>query len=522
MLGALLLFCGFLITIRRASWLPLTTGPPTNTSSPADRALLVALVPSWRTTESLTSVQFQVVPSLARTTTSWPETDWIVPRSNASVLGPALVSKVNWPSMPPSLRSRTIAARACRVWVAAALAVVPLLPLAVVVGVAAVVSASFSTAAWPVGPPVAAAAGLLLSIVTAPKAAPPTSTAAATPPATSRPRLVVAAGRRGWRCAGRFRLVSGVHVVVVHVTQIARRVWEVGSLSLGIRRELAPRLGRMITMEFGVAIFPTHDAIRPGDVARLAEERGHESLFFPEHTHIPVEHSPYPGGGPLPYRYVHTFDLFVALTAAASATSRLRIGSGVCLVIERDPITTAKETASVDYLSGGRFEFGVGAGWNREEMANHGTDPRTRMAVMRERVEAIKAIWTTDEASYAGEYVNFDRIWSWPKPAQRPHPPVIVGGEGPTVLDRVLAFGDAWMPNHGPSDLIKRSAELRLRADRHISLQVMGVPADPAVFEAYAAEEFDRVVHWLPSAGRGPVERALDAYESAILEFTGG
>lgn len=277
----------------------------------------------------------------------------------------------------------------------------------------------------------------------------------------------------------------------------------------------------MITMEFGVAIFPTHDAIRPGDVARLAEERGHESLFFPEHTHIPVEHSPYPGGGPLPQRYIHTFDLFVALTAAASATSRLRVGSGVCLVIQRDPIITAKETASVDYLSGGRFEFGVGAGWNREEMANHGTDPRTRMAVMRERVEAVKAIWTTDEASYSGEYVNFDRIWSWPKPAQRPHPPVIVGGEGPTVFDRVLAFGDAWMPNHGPSDLIKRSAELRLRADRQISLQVMGVPADPAVFEAYAAEGFDRVVHWLPSAGRGPVERAFDTYESAIAEFTG-
>jgi len=145
----------------------------------------------------------------------------------------------------------------------------------------------------------------------------------------------------------------------------------------------------------------------------------------------------------------------------------------------------------------------------------------TNETAVRERVEAVKAIWTTDEASYLGEYVNFDRIWSWPKPAQRPHPPVIVGGEGPTVFDRVLAFGDAWMPNHGPSDLIKRSAELRLRADRHISLQVMGVPADPSVFEAYAAEGFDRVVHWLPSAGRGPVERALDGYESAIAEFTG-
>ena len=241
-----------------------------------------------------------------------------------------------------------------------------------------------------------------------------------------------------------------------------------------------PRLGHMDT---GVAIFPTHDAIAPAEMARLAEERGHESLFFPEHTHIPADRqSPWPGGRELPRKYAHTFDLFVAVTAALTVTSRLRVGSGICLVVERDPIITAKEVASVDYLSGGRFEFGVGAGWNREEMANHGTDPRRRMDLLRERVEAMKEIWTSDEASYAGQYASFERIWSWPKPAQRPYPPVLVGGNGPGVLDRVLAFGDAWMPNHGPSDLIKRSAELRLRADRHISLQVMGVPADPAVF----------------------------------------
>jgi probable F420-dependent oxidoreductase len=280
----------------------------------------------------------------------------------------------------------------------------------------------------------------------------------------------------------------------------------------------------MIGMEFGVAIFPTHDAIRPGDVARLAEERGHESLFFPEHTHMPTSHSPHPSGQALPRRYAHTFDLFVAVTAAVTATSRLRVGSGVCLVIQRDPITTAKEVASVDYLSGGRFEFGVGAGWNREEMENHGTDPRKRMAVLRERVEAMKAIWTEEEASYSGEFVRFDRIWSWPKPAQRPHPPVLVGGEGPTVLDRVLAFGDAWFPNYARpgSGILDRAAELRARADRRISLQVMGIPADPKALEAFAAAGFDRAVHWLPSAGRGPVERALDAYESAIVEFTGG
>jgi probable F420-dependent oxidoreductase len=275
-------------------------------------------------------------------------------------------------------------------------------------------------------------------------------------------------------------------------------------------------------MNLGVAIFPTHDAIAPADVARLAEERGYESLFFPEHTHIPASReTPYPGGRELPRRYYHPFDLFVAVTAALSATSRLRVGSGVCLVIQRDPIITAKEVASVDFLSGGRFEFGVGAGWNREEMANHGTDPRVRMAVMRERVEAMKAIWTSDEASYRGTYVSFDRIWSWPKPAQRPHPPVLVGGDGPGVLDRVLAFGDAWIPNYAPSGILERAKELRARADRPVGLMVMGVPADPRVLESYAKVGFSRAVHWLPSAPRGPVERASDAFEAAVAEFTG-
>jgi len=274
-------------------------------------------------------------------------------------------------------------------------------------------------------------------------------------------------------------------------------------------------------MDFGVAIFPTHDAIQAPEVARLAELRGHESLFFPEHTHIPASRqTPYPGGRALPRKYAHTLDPFVALTAAASATSRLRVGTGVCLVIERDPIVTAKEVASVDVLSGGRFEFGVGAGWNREEMANHGTDPRVRMAVMRERVEAMKAIWTSDEASYAGAHVRFERIWSWPKPAQRPHPPVLVGGNGPGVLDRVLAFGDAWFPNHAP-EIVDRAMELRARADRPVALMVMGVPADPRVIEAYAKAGFARAVHWLPSAPRGPVEQELDVFEAAVAEFTG-
>jgi alkanesulfonate monooxygenase SsuD/methylene tetrahydromethanopterin reductase-like flavin-dependent oxidoreductase (luciferase family) len=154
-------------------------------------------------------------------------------------------------------------------------------------------------------------------------------------------------------------------------------------------------------------------------------------------------------------------------------------------------------------------------------MANHGTDPRVRMAVMRERIEAMKAIWTSDEASYAGEYVSFDRIWSWPKPAQRPHPPVLVGGDGPGVLDRVLAFGDGWFPNYAPEGILDRAKELRERADRPVRLMVMGVPSDPRALEAYAAGGFERAVHWLPSAQRGPVERELDAFEAAVAEFSG-
>src|ERR1017187_7955808 len=277
-------------------------------------------------------------------------------------------------------------------------------------------------------------------------------------------------------------------------------------------------------MDFGVGYFPTHDGIGPGPLARMVEERGQESLVFAEHTHIPASReSPYPAGGELPQKYWHCYDLFVALTAAAVATSRLRVGSGICLVTERDPIVTAKAVASIDHLSGGRLEFGVGAGWNREEMANHGTDPRTRMRLMHERIEAMKAIWTQDEASYHGEFVDFERIWSWPKPAQRPHPPVLVGGNGPTVLERVLAFGDAWFPSYarGADDIVKRAQELRSRAERPIDLMVMGVPPDAAALERLQDAGARRVVHWIPSAGLPMVEQALERWESAIAELTG-
>ncbi|MGI5241159.1 LLM class F420-dependent oxidoreductase [Dactylosporangium sp. CA-139066] len=274
-------------------------------------------------------------------------------------------------------------------------------------------------------------------------------------------------------------------------------------------------------MDFGIGYFPTHNAMAPGDLARLAEERGQSAVFFAEHTHIPASRdTPYQDGQELPQKYWHTYDLFVALTAAAAATSRLRIGSGICLVIERDPIITAKEVASLDHLSGGRFEFGVGAGWNREEMRNHGTDPRVRMAVLRERVEAMKAIWAKVEASYHGKYVDFERIWSFPKPAQRPHPPILVGGTGPGVLDRVLAFGDAWFPNYGEG-VVERIGELRSRAERPIDVQVLSAPADPAVLQRLHEAGVQRASRWIPSGKRSVVERGLEQWERAIADFAG-
>jgi probable F420-dependent oxidoreductase len=281
-------------------------------------------------------------------------------------------------------------------------------------------------------------------------------------------------------------------------------------------------------MQFGVAIFPTEDVPTPTELAQMAEERGFESLLFPEHTHIPASReSPYPAGGELPPEYSRTYDPFVALTAAASASRSLRIGTGICLVIERDPIITAKEVASVDVLSGGRFLFGVGAGWNREEMENHGTDPSQRFAIMRERIEAMKEIWAQEEASYSGTHVSFDRIWCWPKPVQRPHPPVLVGGNGPRVLDRVLAFGDEWMPNRVRDDqIIPRFEELaRLAAEAGrdpIPITVAGMMRDPARIERFERAGVHRGLFWLPASGRDEVEQAFDRYAAAADEYRRG
>ena len=271
-------------------------------------------------------------------------------------------------------------------------------------------------------------------------------------------------------------------------------------------------------MRYGIAVFPADYAADPATIARLVEERGFESLFSPEHTHIPAaRQTPYPAGGELPRQYSRTYDPFVALTAAAAVTERILLATGICLVIERDPIVTAKEVASLDRLSGGRFLFGVGAGWNIEEMENHGTNPRRRFALMRERIEAMKAIWTEDEAAYHGDQVDFDRIWCWPKPLQKPHPPVLVGGNGERVLERVVAFGDEWMPNRasGLRERIQALNRLAGEAGRDpIPVTLSGATPDPALIERGEEAGVHRCAFYIEPADAGETERQLDELAS--------
>jgi probable F420-dependent oxidoreductase len=279
-------------------------------------------------------------------------------------------------------------------------------------------------------------------------------------------------------------------------------------------------------VKFGVGYFPTADGVDPLTLARMVEERPFESLFFTDHTHIPASReTPYPAGTELPPEYSSMYDPFVALTAAAGVTERIKLGTGVCLVIERDPIVTAKQAASVDRLSGGRLLFGVGAGWNEEEMANHGTNPRRRFSILRERVEAIKEIWTNDEATYHGEHVNFDRIWCWPKPLSEPHPPVIVGGHGTKVLERVLAFGDEWMPNRIGDDqkISARIARLRLAGEDAgrgpIPTTLANATTEPDVLELYENAGVHRALFWLAQGDVADAERRLDRIAAGIEAY---
>ena len=275
-------------------------------------------------------------------------------------------------------------------------------------------------------------------------------------------------------------------------------------------------------MKYGVTVFPTDYSIDPASLGKAVEERGFDSVFFPEHTHIPTSRrTPWPGGAPLPKEYSHTYDPFLALTAVAMVTKKLLLGTGICLVMEHDPIVLAKEIASLDLISGGRFLFGVGGGWNEEEMEDHGTDPKRRFKVMRERIEAMKEIWTKDEAEYHGEFVNFDPLWSWPKPVQKPHPPVYVGGNGEHTLRRVIQYGDAWMPIPGRgANIGERMKELQaMAADAGrgpIPVTVYGTMARDEVVGHYDEIGVDRCIFWLPSAPADEVLPALDRYVSLM------
>jgi probable F420-dependent oxidoreductase len=273
-------------------------------------------------------------------------------------------------------------------------------------------------------------------------------------------------------------------------------------------------------MEIGVFYFPVDYGINIAELAAALEERGFESLFVPEHTHIPVSRkSPFPSGGEMPRRYAHTHDPFVALSFAAAATKKLLLGTGICLIPERDPIVTAKCVASLDQLSGGRVVFGIGGGWNVEEMENHGARYRTRFKLMGERILAMKALWTMDEAEYHGEMVDFDPVWSYPKPAQRPHPPILLGGETDYTLKRVVDYCDGWFPRPGRGFEIRAQLErLHQMADkagrdrRTLSTSVFRAPADKAALAEYSEAGIDRAVLEIPDLSRDEILRVLDSY----------
>ncbi len=277
-------------------------------------------------------------------------------------------------------------------------------------------------------------------------------------------------------------------------------------------------------MHYAVMLFPTDYSIPPTDLAQEAEGRGFESIWFPEHSHIPASReTPFPGGGDLPKHYYEALDPFVALASAAAVTSTIKLATGICLVVQRDPIQTAKSVASLDQVSGGRVLFGIGAGWNEDEMRNHGTaDFGRRFKLMRERVEAMKAIWTEKEAEYHGEFVDFDPIFAWPKPVQKPHPPIHVGGGFPGGARRAIRYGDGWIPIAGRDPVAENLAEFRKLAQQagrdpdSIEVSLFGLGPDEGAIKAAREAGVSRVVFGLPSAGRDSVLPLLDRYAEAM------
>src|SRR6476469_5169051 len=274
-------------------------------------------------------------------------------------------------------------------------------------------------------------------------------------------------------------------------------------------------------MKIGISTFVTDDGIDPVSLARAIEERNFDSLVIAEHTHIPASReSAYPMGGELPSIYYRTLDPFVTLAAAAAVTSRIELFTGIALLIQRDPITTAKEAASIDLISNGRFVFGVGAGWNLEELRNHGTDPKTRGALLDERIEAIKALWTDEPAEYHGKYVNFDASYLRPKPVQQPSPPIFIGGDSDATVKRVVRHNAGWISNPLPTEVLaKRIGQMRDGAGHDVPLATFGTPVDPDYWAGLEDLGYGPVGLLLPTKPEGKSLRLLDEYAAAVKKY---
>src|SRR5689334_9617619 len=278
-------------------------------------------------------------------------------------------------------------------------------------------------------------------------------------------------------------------------------------------------------MRIGVTMFATDYAIPPHELAVEAEKRGFESLWFPEHSHIPTSRkSPWPGGPELPKWYYDTYDPFLAIAAAAVVTKTIKLGTGVCLVVQRDPIHTAKEVATVDRLSNGRLLFGVGGGWNAEEMADHGTtDFKTRFKLVRERIEAMKEIWTRSKPKYSGDMVKFDEMMMWPKPVQKPYPPIIVGGGFPHGARRAVAYANGWMPIGGRGgdtlSMIPPFVEMLKEKGRSLAdvpVTLFGVGMDVEAIKRARDAGVSRIVFGVPPEAKDKVLPLLDKGVAAM------
>jgi probable F420-dependent oxidoreductase len=273
-------------------------------------------------------------------------------------------------------------------------------------------------------------------------------------------------------------------------------------------------------MKIGITMFATDQSMDPIDLARAAEERGFHSLYLPEHTHIPASRlTPAPtGDAVLSEEYRRTLDPFVALGAAVAATSRLVVGTGICLVAQRHPILLAKEVATLDWISGGRFVFGIGFGWNREEMAHHGVEFRARREIVRESVLAMRRLWADDVASFDGRYVRFEETWSWPKPKQRPRPPILIGGApGPKLFAHIAEYADGWIPIGGAGvakalPALRAAAEQAGRDPSELRVVPFGTVPTKGKLEYYESLGIGEVVVRIPPAGADAVLPLLDEY----------